>query len=260
MYRTHNCSELTSNNNGERVTLSGWMHKKRDHGNLLFIDLRDNYGTTQCILEKNNSCFKELEKMQLETVIKIIGVVSKRTKETINNELKTGEIEVKINSFEILGACKELPLPVFSDQEYSEEIRLKYRFLDLRRKKIHSNILLRSKVISFIREEMTKLGFVEFQTPILTSSSPEGARDFIVPSRLNPGKFYALPQAPQQFKQLIMISGFDKYFQIAPCFRDEQNQFLKIVKDITSKGFVRNNYKNKLVDLSDIRINLKGKK
>ena len=220
-YRTHNCSELTSKNNGEIVILSGWMHKKRDHGNLLFIDLRDNYGTTQCILEKNNSFFKELEKMQLETVIKVTGVVSKRTKETINKELKTGEIEIKINSFEILGACKELPLPVFSDQEYSEEIRLKYRFLDLRRKKIHSNILLRSKVISFIREEMIKSGFVEFQTPILTSSSPEGARDFIVPSRLNPGKFYALPQAPQQFKQLIMVSGFDKYFQIAPCFRDE---------------------------------------
>ena len=220
-YRTHNCSELTSKNNGENVILSGWVHKKRDHGNLLFIDLRDDYGTTQCIIEKDKSFFKELEKIQLESVIKINGVVSNRTPETINKELKTGEIEIQIKSYEVLGECKELPLPVFSDQDYSEEIRLKYRFLDLRRKKIHSNILLRSKVISFIREEMNKNGFVEFQTPILTSSSPEGARDFIVPSRLNPGKFYALPQAPQQFKQLIMVSGFDKYFQIAPCFRDE---------------------------------------
>ncbi len=220
-YRTHNCSELTGNNSGENVILSGWVHKKRDHGNLLFIDLRDNYGTTQCIIEKDKPFFKELEKMQLESVIKIIGVVNKRAPETINKGLKTGEIEINIKSYEMLGTCKELPLPVFSDQEYSEEIRLKYRFLDLRRKKIHSNILLRSKVISFIREEMNKNGFVEFQTPILTSSSPEGARDFIVPSRLNPGKFYALPQAPQQFKQLIMVSGFDKYFQIAPCFRDE---------------------------------------
>ncbi len=220
-YRTHNCSELTSSNNNENVVLSGWVHKKRDHGNLLFIDLRDSYGTTQCIIEKDKSFFKELEKIQLETVIKIKGIVKKRTSETINKELKTGEIEIIIKSYEILGACKELPIPVFSDQEYSEEIRLRYRFLDLRRKKIHSNILLRSKVISFIRDEMVRNGFVEFQTPILTSSSPEGARDFIVPSRLNPGKFYALPQAPQQFKQLIMVSGFDKYFQIAPCFRDE---------------------------------------
>ena len=220
-YRTHNCAELTSKNNGETVILSGWLHKKRDHGNLLFLDLRDNYGTTQCIIEKDKIFFKELEKMQLESVIKINGVVSKRSNETINKQLKTGEVEVIIKSYEVLGTCKELPIPVFSDQEYSEEIRLKYRFLDLRRKKIHTNILLRSKVISFIRDEMNKLGFLEFQTPILTSSSPEGARDFIVPSRLNPGKFYALPQAPQQFKQLIMVSGFDKYFQIAPCFRDE---------------------------------------
>ena len=220
-YRTHNCAELTVKNSGENVILSGWVHKKRDHGNLLFIDLRDNYGTTQCITEKNKPFFKDLEKMQLESVIKINGTVSKRSPETINKDLKTGEIEIIIESYEILGTCKELPLPVFSDQEYSEEIRLKYRFLDLRRKRIHSNILLRAKVISFIREEMNKIGFIEFQTPILTSSSPEGARDFIVPSRLNPGKFYALPQAPQQFKQLIMVSGFDKYFQIAPCFRDE---------------------------------------
>jgi aspartyl-tRNA synthetase len=186
-----------------------------------FIDLRDNYGITQCIIEKENSYFKQLEKTQLETVVKIEGKVVNRSEETINKEIASGEIEVVIQNFKILGTCKELPLPVFSDQEYSEEIRLKYRFLDLRRKKIHENIILRSKVISFIRNEMGKLGFLEFQTPILTSSSPEGARDFLVPSRLNPGKFYALPQAPQQFKQLIMVSGFDKYFQIAPCFRDE---------------------------------------
>ena len=220
-YRTHTCSELTKDNSGNDVVLSGWINKKRDHGNLLFIDLRDNYGMTQCIIDKSNDSFKSLEKIQLESVIKINGKVVERAKETINTDLQTGEIEVNINSFEVLGTCKELPMPVFSDQEYAEEIRLKYRFLDLRRKKIHDNIILRSKVISFIRSEMSKLGFLEFQTPILTSSSPEGARDFLVPSRLNPGKFYALPQAPQQFKQLIMVSGFDKYFQIAPCFRDE---------------------------------------
>tara|TARA_B100000029_G_scaffold406455_1_gene407098 strand:- start:1792 stop:3585 length:1794 start_codon:yes stop_codon:yes gene_type:complete len=220
-YRTHNCGELNKSFVKKIVLLSGWIHKKRDHGNLLFIDLRDNFGITQCTIDKDNKNFSELEKIPLETVIKIEGVVLQRSRDTINEDIQTGEIEIQINSFEILGKTKELPLPVFSDQEYSEEIRLKYRFLDLRRKKIHKNILLRSKVISFIRKEMEKLGFNEFQTPILTSSSPEGARDFLVPSRLNPGKFYALPQAPQQFKQLIMVSGFDRYFQIAPCFRDE---------------------------------------
>jgi len=220
-YRTHNCGELTKKDNSQDIILSGWVNKKRDHGNLLFVDLRDNYGVTQCVIDKSNQYFVKLEKIQLESVIKILGKVVERSKDTINLELKTGEIEVAISSFETLGNCKELPMPVFTDQEYSEEIRLKYRFLDLRRKKIHENIILRSKVISFIRKEMNELGFLEFQTPILTSSSPEGARDFLVPSRLNPGKFYALPQAPQQFKQLIMVSGFDKYFQIAPCFRDE---------------------------------------
>jgi aspartyl-tRNA synthetase len=220
-YRTHNCNELRKEDLDQDISISGWINKKRDHGNLLFIDLRDNYGITQCIIDKENKNFLELEKTQLETVIKIQGKVVNRSNETINKDIKTGEIEVVINTFETLGTCKELPMPVFSDQEYAEEIRLKYRFLDLRRKKIHENIILRSKVISYIRNEMTKIGFLEFQTPILTSSSPEGARDFLVPSRLNPGKFYALPQAPQQFKQLIMVSGFDKYFQIAPCFRDE---------------------------------------
>ena len=220
-YRTHNCNELRKEDIDKKISISGWINKKRDHGNLLFVDLRDNYGITQCIIDKENKNFLELEKIQLETVIKIEGKVVNRSNEVVNKEIQTGEIEVVINKFETLGTCKELPMPVFSDQEYAEEIRLKYRFLDLRRKKIHENIILRSKVISYIRSEMNKLGFLEFQTPILTSSSPEGARDFLVPSRLNPGKFYALPQAPQQFKQLIMVSGFDKYFQIAPCFRDE---------------------------------------
>jgi len=220
-YRTHNCAELTINNIGKQIILSGWIHKKRDHGNLLFIDLRDHYGMTQCVVDNKNKYFSVLEKIRLETVVCVHGKVVARTPETVNKDLATGSIEVFLESFETLGATKELPLPVFSDQEYSEEIRLKYRYLDLRRKKIHQNIILRSNVISFIRKKMESLGFLEYQTPILTSSSPEGARDFLVPSRLNPGKFYALPQAPQQFKQLIMVSGFDRYFQIAPCFRDE---------------------------------------
>ena len=220
-YRTHNCAELTINNIGKQTILSGWIHKKRDHGHLLFIDLRDHYGMTQCVIDNKNEHFSALEKIRLETVIRIEGEIVARTPETINKELSTGSIEVLIKRFDVLGSTKELPLPVFSDQEYSEEIRLKYRYLDLRRKKLHQNIILRSNVISFIRKKMESLGFLEYQTPILTSSSPEGARDFLVPSRLNPGKFYALPQAPQQFKQLIMVSGFDKYFQIAPCFRDE---------------------------------------
>jgi aspartyl-tRNA synthetase len=220
-YRTHNCAELTINNIGKQTILSGWIHKKRDHGNLLFIDLRDHYGMTQCVIDNKNEHFLSLEKIKLETVIRIEGEVVARTSVTINKELATGSIEVLVKNFNVLGSTKELPLPVFSDQEYSEEIRLKYRYLDLRRKKLHQNIILRSNVISFIRKKMESLGFLEYQTPILTSSSPEGARDFLVPSRLNPGKFYALPQAPQQFKQLIMVSGFDRYFQIAPCFRDE---------------------------------------
>ena len=220
-YRTHTCGELNKSHKNEKVILSGWIHKKRDHGNLLFIDLRDNYGISQCVIDKKHNNFDRIEKISLETVVKINGFVLERSKETINSELITGEIEISINELEILGKAKELPLPVFLDEDYSEDIRLKYRFLDLRRKKIHKNIILRSEVISFIREEMKKYGFLEFQTPILTSSSPEGARDFLVPSRLSPGKFYALPQAPQQFKQLIMVAGFDKYFQIAPCFRDE---------------------------------------
>ncbi len=220
-YRSHNCSELSLKEIDETVQLSGWLHRKRDHGNLLFVDLRDHYGITQCVIENKNKFFPLLEKTKPESVLKISGKVVKRSLGTENLDLKTGKIEVSINSIEVLSNAKELPMPVFGEQDYPEEIRLKYRFLDLRREEMHNNIILRSKVISFIRSEMLKLGFLEYQTPILTSSSPEGARDFLVPSRLNPGKFYALPQAPQQFKQLIMVSGFDKYFQIAPCFRDE---------------------------------------
>ena len=220
-FRTHNCSELSEKDLDKKVVISGWLHRRRDHGNLIFIDIRDHYGITQCVTENDNKFFTILEKIKPESVLKITGKVIKRKKETENLELKTGKIEIKIQNLEILSNAKDLPIPVFGEQDYPEDIRLKYRFLDLRREEMHKNIVLRSKVISFIRSEMLGLGFLEYQTPILTSSSPEGARDFLVPSRLNPGKFYALPQAPQQFKQLIMVSGFDKYFQIAPCFRDE---------------------------------------
>ncbi len=220
-FRTHTCSELEEKDINKIVTISGWLHRKRDHGNLLFIDLRDHYGITQCVIENKNEFFPILEKTRPESVIKILGKVVKRASGTENPDLKTGKIEISIQNVELLSESKELPIPVFGEQDYPEDLRLKYRFLDLRRSEMHKNIILRSKVISFIRNEMFKLGFLEYQTPILTSSSPEGARDFLVPSRLNPGKFYALPQAPQQFKQLIMVSGFDKYFQIAPCFRDE---------------------------------------
>ncbi len=220
-FRTHNCSELSEKDVNKHVTLSGWLHRTRDHGNLLFIDLRDHYGVTQCVIENKNKFFPIVEKAKPESVLLIKGNVIKRSTEAENLDLKTGKIEVAIDSVEVLSQAKELPIPVFGDQDYPEDLRLKFRFLDLRKEEMQKNIILRSKVISFIRTEMLKLGFLEYQTPILTSSSPEGARDFLVPSRLNPGKFYALPQAPQQFKQLIMVSGFDKYFQIAPCFRDE---------------------------------------
>ena len=223
-FRTHNCSELNENNIGQNVTLSGWIHRKRDHGNLLFIDLRDHFGITQCVIENKNKMFSILEKCKPESVITVIGKVIKREKGTENSELKTGSIEINIQEIQILSEANELPMPVFGEQDYPEDIRLKYRFLDLRRSEMHNNIMLRSNVITFLRNKMVQSGFHEFQTPILTASSPEGARDFLVPSRLHPGKFYALPQAPQQFKQMIMISGFDKYFQIAPCFRDEDGR------------------------------------
>ena len=223
-YRTHTCSEITKKDAGKTVKLSGWIHRKRDHGNLLFFDLRDHYGLTQCVTENNSSFFKDIEKVKPESVVCISGKVIERSKDTVNKDLFTGEIEIKIESFEVLSLAKDLPMPVFGEQDYPEETRLKYRFIDLRRQEMHENIILRSKIISFIRNQMVKKGFMEFQTPILTASSPEGARDFLVPSRLHPGKFYALPQAPQQFKQMVMISGFDKYFQIAPCFRDEDGR------------------------------------
>ncbi len=223
-YRTHNCSELNEKNIGNKIKLSGWVHRKRDHGNLLFVDLRDHFGITQCVIENKDKDFKILEKIKPESVIMVDGNVVKRSKETENKELKTGLVEVKIIGVKILSEAKELPMPVFGEQDYPEEIRLKYRFIDLRRSEMHENIKLRSKILSFIRSKMIENNFLEFQTPILTASSPEGARDFLVPSRLHPGKFYALPQAPQQFKQMIMISGFDRYFQIAPCFRDEDGR------------------------------------
>ncbi|MBH90736.1 MAG: aspartate--tRNA ligase [Candidatus Marinimicrobia bacterium] len=223
-YRTHNCSELSQKNIGQKIKLSGWVHRKRDHGNLLFLDLRDHFGITQCVIENKDKEFKILEKLKPESVITIEGNVVERSKETQNKELKTGMIEVKILNLNILSEANELPMPVFGEQEYPEDIRLKYRFIDLRRNEMHENINLRSKVLSFIRSKMIANKFLEFQTPILTASSPEGARDFLVPSRLHPGKFYALPQAPQQFKQMVMISGFDRYFQIAPCFRDEDGR------------------------------------
>ena len=220
-FRTHSCNDLRAVNVGETVKLSGWVHRKRDHGGVLFIDLRDNYGFTQCVLDTDSKAFAVAEAVRSESVITVIARVKARSEGTVNSDMPTGEIEVYVDEIEIQSAASELPLPVFGDTEYPEDIRLKYRFLDLRRERIHNNILMRSKVISSIRRRMTDLDFNEFQTPILTASSPEGARDFLVPARQHPGKFYALPQAPQQFKQLLMVSGFDKYFQIAPCFRDE---------------------------------------
>lgn len=224
IYRTHYCSQLNIEHLNQEVILSGWIHRKRDHGNLLFIDLRDNYGITQCVVDSSHINFDDINAISIESVITIRGKVTKRSSDTINNNLPTGKIEIKINNIVILSKSESLPLPVNSDIEYGEEIRLKYRYLDLRRKKLHDNIILRNKVIASIRSKMISQGFIEFQTPILTSTSPEGARDYLVPSRMHPGKFYALPQAPQQFKQLLMIAGFDKYFQIAPCFRDEDSR------------------------------------
>ena len=220
-YRTHTCGELRKNSVGAEVRLSGWVHRRRDHGGLLFIDLRDHYGITQCVVEPDSSAFAEADRARAEWVVTITGRVTARPAETINPDMPTGEVEIRIAAFKTESVAQELPLPVFGDTEYPEETRLKYRFIDLRRERLHRNITLRSKVIQSIRRRMVDQGFTEFQTPILTASSPEGARDFLVPSRIHAGKFYALPQAPQQFKQLIMVAGFDRYFQIAPCFRDE---------------------------------------
>ena len=220
-YRTHTCGELRKEDVGKTVRLSGWVHRLRDHGGLLFIDLRDHYGLTQAVADPKSPAFKEAEKLKPEWVVRIDGEVVARTPETVNPNLPTGEVEVRIKSLEVLSEAKELPLPVFGEPDYPEETRLRYRFLDLRRESLHANIMKRQAIIWSLRNRMREAGFFEFQTPILTASSPEGARDYLVPSRVHPGKFYALPQAPQQFKQLIMIAGFDRYFQIAPCFRDE---------------------------------------
>ncbi|MCA3564556.1 MAG: aspartate--tRNA ligase [Methylocystis sp.] len=220
-YRSHTCAGLRANDIGAEARLAGWAHRIRDHGGVLFIDLRDHYGLTQIVVDPDSPAFRDAEKVRSEWCIGVSGKVRRRPGGTENPNLPTGEIEMFVTSLEVLGAAQELPLPVFGDQDYPEETRLKYRFLDLRRERLHNNIMLRGAVIDAIRSEMKGAGFFEFQTPILTSSSPEGARDFLVPSRLHPGKFYALPQAPQQYKQLIMMAGFDRYFQIAPCFRDE---------------------------------------
>ena len=220
-YRTHTCGALTLAEDGADVRLSGWCHRIRDHGGLLFIDLRDHYGLTQCVVDPDSPAFSEAEKLRSEFVIRVDGRVRKRPPGTENSEMPTGLVEVYVQEIEVLGPAGDLPLPVFGDQPYPEDTRLRYRFLDLRRDKLHQNIMLRGQIIDSLRRRMKEQGFFEFQTPILTASSPEGARDFLVPSRLHPGKFYALPQAPQQFKQLIMVAGFDRYFQIAPCFRDE---------------------------------------
>ena len=220
-YRTHKCNELGLDNVNKSVKLSGWIHRKRDHGGLLFIDLRDNFGLTQLVFDPDSESFNDAETIRNESVIMVEGKVVKRSEDAINKNLPTGEVEVYIKKMEILSEAEDLPIPVFGEPDYPEDLRLKYRFLDLRRETLHNNIILRSKVIDFIREVMKENDFLEFQTPILTASSPEGARDYLIPSRIHKGKFYALPQAPQQFKQLLMASGFDRYFQIAPCFRDE---------------------------------------
>ena len=220
-YRTHNCNGLRAENINQEVRLSGWVHRKRDHGGLLFIDLRDHFGLTQLVFDPDSSAFQEAEKVRNESVITINGKVVQRSDDTINKVLPTGKIEVYVNTLEVIGSSDDIPLPVFGEPDYPEEVRLKYRFLDLRRETLHKNIILRSEIINFIRSRMIENDFLEIQTPIMTASSPEGARDYLVPSRAHQGKFYALPQAPQQFKQLLMTSGFDKYFQIAPCFRDE---------------------------------------
>jgi len=220
-YRTHNCGALRESEVGETVKLSGWVHRKRDHGNLLFVDLRDHYGITQVVTDVDDSAFKALEGVRVESVVTVEGKVVRRASDAVNPNLPTGQIEVHAGAVTVQSAAQELPLPVFGEQDYPEDIRLRYRYLDLRRDRLHANIVLRSRVIASIRRRMIESGFTEFQTPILTASSPEGARDYLVPSRVHPGKFYALPQAPQMFKQLIMVAGFDRYFQIAPCFRDE---------------------------------------
>ena len=224
LYRTHNCGQLRLADTGKTVRLSGWVHRKRDHGQLLFIDLRDHYGVTQCVVDISNPLFAAVDAQRLENVVTITGAVVERSADTVNPKLATGTVEVRIAGIEIQGTAEPLPFPVNAEADYPEDMRLKYRFLDLRRETVHANIMLRAQIIASLRRRMIDQGFTEFQTPILTASSPEGARDYLVPSRLHPGKFYALPQAPQQFKQLLRVAGFDRYFQVAPCFRDEASR------------------------------------
>lgn len=243
-YRTHTCGELTSKNVGETVTLAGWVHRKRDHGSLLFIDLRDNYGITQIVLDGGND---DLERVRPESVLQVTGKVVARDASQVNDKIPTGEIEIQVESWNVLTAADVLPFQVFGDEDTSEELRYKYRFLDLRREKLHHNILMRNKMIKWLRDKMWDLGFSEFQTPLLTADSPEGARSFLVPSRLHHGKFYALPQAPQMFKQLLQVSGFDRYFQIAPCFRDEDLRADRLLE------FYQLDLEMSFVDLSDIQ-------
>ena len=243
-YRTHTCGELTEKNVGETVTLSGWVHRKRDHGSLLFVDLRDNYGITQCVFDGGD---ENLEKIRPESVVKITGKVVARDSDAINDKIPTGHIEIKSESWEVLTNADVLPFQVFGDEDTSEELRYKYRFLDLRREKLHNNILMRNKMMKWLREKMWDMGFSEFQTPLLTADSPEGARCFLVPSRLHHGKFYALPQAPQMFKQLLQVSGFDRYFQIAPCFRDEDLRADRLLE------FYQLDIEMSFVDQSDIQ-------
>ena len=223
-YRTHTCGQLRKTDVGATVRLSGWVNRRRDHGGLIFLDLRDHYGVTQCVIEPDAAAFATVDTARSEWVLTLTGKVVARSEETVNKDLSTGEVELRIESASVQSQAQELPLPVFGDHTYPEETRLTYRFLDLRRERLHKNIMLRANIVTSLRKRMVEQGFTEFQTPILTASSPEGARDFLVPSRRYPGQFYALPQAPQQFKQLIMVAGFDRYFQIAPCFRDEDGR------------------------------------
>ena len=243
-FRTHTCGELNTSNVGEVVTLSGWVHRKRDHGALLFVDLRDNYGVTQIVFDGGDEL---LEKVRPESVIKITGKVVARDAAAVNDKIPTGGIEIQAEKFEVLTNSEVLPFQVFGDDDVSEELRFRYRFLDLRREKLHKTILTRNKMMKWLRDKMWDLGFSEFQTPVLTASSPEGARDFIVPSRLHHGKFYALPQAPQMFKQLLQVSGFDRYFQIAPCFRDEDLRADRLLE------FYQLDMEMSFVDLADIQ-------
>src|SRR5215472_11487308 len=223
-YRTHTCGALRLTDTGQMARLSGWVHRKRDHGQLLFIDLRDHYGITQCVIDISSALFPAADALRVESVVTMTGRVAARSADTVNPKLPTGEVELVIDAIDVQSEAEPLPFPINTEAEYPEDMRLTYRFLDLRRERMHANILLRSDVIASIRRRMIEQGFVEFQTPILTASSPEGARDYLVPSRLHPGEFYALPQSPQQFKQLLMVAGFDRYFQIAPCFRDEASR------------------------------------